>query len=95
MSQEVKIVVTLKEHAASVGVQAPNCDPVFSRVEGDLPAVLESVPALVEEAQRRWDASPRYPKCEWPLPSQTPPQVTPASHSPRVQVTAVTRPRMF
>ena len=82
MSEEVKIVITLKGHAASIGVQKPDCDPFFSRVEGDLPAVLKSVPGLVEEAQRIWDSNPRYPKCETPLtPQPTPttqrqPQVT-------------------
>ncbi|GAI91295.1 unnamed protein product [marine sediment metagenome] len=73
MSEEVKIVITLKGQTASIGVQKPDCDPFFSRVEGDLPAVLESVPGLVEEAQRSWDSNPRYPKCETPLTPQSPP----------------------
>lgn len=74
MTDEVKIVITLKGEAASIGVQKPDCDPVFSKVEGDLPAVLQSVPGLVEEAQTSWETNPRYPKCETPLPSQAAPQ---------------------
>jgi len=70
MSDEVKIVITLKGQTASIGVQKPDCDPVFSKVEGDLAAVLKGVPRLVEEAQKSWESNSRYPKCETPL---TPP----------------------
>ena len=73
MSEEVKIVITLKGHTASIGVQKPDCDPAFSTVEGDLPAVLETIPGLVEEAQRNWQSSPRNPKCETPLTPPSPP----------------------
>lgn len=79
MSEEVKIVITLKGQVASIGVWKPDCDPVFSKVEGDLAAVLESVPGLVEEAQRSWESNPRYPKCETPLPSQAAPPSQPRS----------------
>ena len=92
MSEEVKIVITLKGNMASIGVQKPDCDPVFSRVEGDLPAVLESVPQLVEEAQRSWDSSPRYPKCETPLLSQSPPTI---QRSSQRQTQATSQPAMF
>lgn len=92
---EVKIVITLKGNTASVGIQKPDCDPFFSRVEGDLPAVLESVPGLLEEAQRSWDANPRYPKCETALPSQAQPAAATsrASTTPRQRATA--HPQMF
>ena len=79
MNEEVKIVITLKEHTASIGVQKPDCDPIFSKVEGDLPAALESVPGLVEQAQTSWGTNPRYPKCETPLPSQAAPPPQPRS----------------
>jgi len=92
MSEEVKIVITLKDHTASIGVQKPDCDPFFSRVEGDLPAVLESVPGLVEEAQRSWDSNPRYPECETPLTPQSPP--TPQLTSQR-RTQATNQPAMF
>lgn len=96
MSEEVKIVITLKETTASIGIQKPDCDPVFSRVEGNLPAALESIPGLVEEAQRSWDSNPRYPKCETPLTPKSPPTtqlVTPRS-SPR-QTPAASQPELF
>jgi len=80
VKDEVKIVIVIKGHAASIGIQKPDCDPAFSRVEGDLPAVLETIPRLVEEAQRNWQSSPRYPECETPL---TPPSPSTTRAEPR------------
>jgi hypothetical protein len=73
---ELKLVISLKGGKAQVGVQAPECDPVFFGLEGDLGAVLAGVPGFVEEAKRRWETSKLYPECESPLPSQAEP--TPA-----------------
>ena len=95
MSEEVKIVITLKGHTASIGVQKPGCDPTFSKVEGDLPAVLESVPGLVEEAQRSWNANPRYPKCETPLTPQSPPITVASQRSSQRQTATASQPTMF
>ena len=67
---ELKLVISLKGGKAQVGVQAPECDPVFFGLEGDLSAVLSGVPGFVEEARRRWETSKLYPECETPLPSQ-------------------------
>lgn len=92
MSEEVKIVITLKGQTASIGVQKPDCDPFFSRVEGDLPAVLESIPGLVEEAQRSWDSNPRNPKCETSL---TPPSPPATQRSSQRQTQATSQPAMF
>ena len=71
MSDE-KIVITLKGKTATIGIQKTGCDPVFSKVEGDLAAVLKSVPRLVEQAQKSWELSSRYPKCETPVTPITP-----------------------
>ena len=76
MSEGVKIVINLAGEAASVGIQKPDCDPVFSKVEGDLATVLKSVPRLVKVAQKCWESNARYPKCETTL---TPPATTSAS----------------
>lgn len=77
MTEEVKIVLILKGNRGSLGIQSPDCDPVFATFEGDLRAALEKVPGLVEEANRKWDQNPKYPKCQTALP-QTPQPVTPA-----------------
>ena len=76
MSDELKLVISLKENKASVGVQAPECDPVFFGLEGDLRTTLKAVPKFVEEAKTHWETSRLYPKCETPLPSQAQPATT-------------------
>ncbi|GAH60140.1 unnamed protein product, partial [marine sediment metagenome] len=76
MSDELKVVISLKGNKASVGVQAPECDPVFFGLEGDLRTTLKAVLGFVEEAKNRWETSKQYPKCETPLPSQEKPAAT-------------------
>ncbi len=68
---ELRIVILTRGTAASIGVQSPDCDPVFIMLTGDLPAVLESVPEVVAAARQKWQISPRYPKCETPAPEPT------------------------
>lgn len=83
MSDELKIVIVLKGERGSVGIQAPECDPVFAIIEGGLDTALGRVPEMVAEAKHRWEETPRYPKCTSPLPSQ---QATPrAPQTPRTQ----------
>ena len=79
MSDELKIVVSLKGTAGSVGVQAPSCDPIFFPVAGDLPVILGPLHIFVDEARHRWETSKLYPKCESPLPSQAQPAPRPAT----------------
>jgi len=99
MSNELKVVISLKEGKAAVGVQAPECDPVFFELEGDLQTTLKAVPKFVEESKTRWETSKLYPKCETPLPSQEQPVATTsrASTGSRQQRTATqrTQPSMF
>jgi len=79
-SDELKVVIILKSNRAMVGIQSPDCDPVFSTFEGDLDAALSQVPALVESANAQWNAHPRYPKANLPEPPPTP---TPARTATR------------
>lgn len=58
---ELKVVIILKADKAMLGVQSPDCDPVYKTMEGDLSAVLQVVPTLVAEAKLKWTAAPRYP----------------------------------
>lgn len=99
MSDELKVVISLKESKVAVGVQAPECDPVFFGLEGDLQATLNAVPEFVEEAKTRWETSKLYPKCESPLPSQEQPVATTsrASTGSKSQKVAAQRaqPQMF
>ena len=65
---ELKVVIILKANKVLLGVQSPDCDPVYKTMEGDLAAVLQVVPTLVAEAKTKWTASPRYPKADLPKP---------------------------
>jgi hypothetical protein len=67
-ASELKVVIILKANRAMLGVQSPDCDPVYKTMEGDLASVLQVVPTLVAEAQLKWTASPRYPKADLPKP---------------------------
>ena len=95
---ELKVVISLKGDKASVGIQAPECDPTFFSLEGDLRAALKAVPKFVEEAKTRWETSKLNPKCETPLPSQAQPAATTSrvSTGSRSQKQAPkTQPSMF
>jgi len=94
MSEEVKVVILLKGERGSIGVQSPDCDPLFVTFEGNLGLALERVPGLVAEARRRWETNPTYPKCETPLPSQAQPAQAVPRSSPR-QATSTAQPQMF
>jgi hypothetical protein len=76
MNEELKVVILLKGNRGSIGVQSPECDPMFSTFEGSLGQALERVPELVAEAQQKWDESPRYAKTRHELEPST---STPAS----------------
>ena len=65
---ELKVVIILKANRAMLGVQSPDCDPVYKTMEGDLAAVLQVVPTLVDDARLKWSAAPRYPKADLPKP---------------------------
>ncbi len=66
---ELKVVIILKAGRAMLGVQSPDCDPVYKTMEGDLAAVLQVIPTLVAEAKQKWTAAPRYPKADLPRPA--------------------------
>jgi len=93
MTGEIKIVINLKGNVATVGLQKPDCDPIFSRVEGDMSQVLDSIPQLVEDAQRSWDSNPRYRKCETDLTPPAPP--APRAPTQRTRQTATEQPQLI
>ncbi len=80
---ELRIVILTRGTAASIGVQSPDCDPVFVMLTGDLPAVLESVPEVVAAARQKWQTSPKYPKCETPAPAPEPTAAAGTAAAPR------------
>jgi hypothetical protein len=49
--KEIKVVIVLKDTHGTVGIQSPECDPVFSTVEGDIVSISAELPALVQLAE--------------------------------------------
>ena len=77
-SNELKVVIVLKDDKIMLGVQSPDCDPVYTTLKGTLAAALKRVPKLVDEAKQKWTASPRNPAANLPTPAP-PPARTPAA----------------
>ncbi len=77
-SNELKVVIVLKEDKIMLGVQSPDCDPVYTTLTGTLAAALKRVPKLVDEAKQKWSANPRNPAANLPTPAP-PPARTPAA----------------
>lgn len=73
-TDELKIVIILKANRAMIGVQSPDCDPVYETMDGDMPAVLAWVPKTVEVARAKWSVSKRNPMAELPKPPPPPPR---------------------
>ena len=71
-ANEMKIVIIMNGDRALLGVQAPECDPVYTTMEGDLGKALKRVPKLVTEAKQKWATTPKNPKADLPEPPPPP-----------------------
>jgi len=91
-ASELKVVIILKANRAMLGVQSPDCDPVYKTMEGDLAAVLQVVPTLVAEAKQKWTAAPRYPKADLPKPVAPAVTTTSAASKPTAKTA---QPKFF
>jgi len=91
---ELKVVIILKANKAMLGVQSPDCDPVYKTMEGDLAAVLQVVPTLVADAKLQWAAAPRYPKADLPKPV-APSTTTNSAASKTAAKAAPAQPKFF
>lgn len=75
--EELKIVITIKGRNALLGVQSPDCDPVFqTMLDTTLEQATAAAPALVELARLRWATNPRNPRYDRPTPPPPPPLPT-------------------
>ncbi|MDO8715392.1 MAG: hypothetical protein Q7J73_01070 [Dehalococcoidales bacterium] len=93
-ANELKVVIILKDDRAMLGVQSPNCDPVYKTMEGDLSAVLQVLPTLVADAKLQWAAAPRYPKADLPKPVAPATTTTAAVSKPSAKA-APAQPKFF
>ena len=94
-ASELKVVIILKANKAMLGVQSPDCDPVYKTMEGDLAAVLQVVPVLVAEAKLKWTASPRYPKADLPKPVIPATTTTSTANRPAAAKAPAAQPKFF
>ena len=89
--EELKVNIIIKGDHIFLGVQATDCDPKMTTLQGNLQAALDRIPAFVEESNRQWDASPHNPKSTIPEPVTAQPvrTATTASYTTTKPVAAV------
>ena len=91
--EELKVNIIIKGDHILLGVQATDCDPKMTTLQGNLQAALDRIPAFVEEANRQWDALPHYPKSALPEPVPAAPvRTATTASSTTVKSTAAVKP---
>ena len=71
-SNELKVVIIMKEDKIMIGAQSPDCDPVYETFSGSLAGALKRIPKLVSGAKEKWLATPRNPEANLPKPEPRP-----------------------
>ena len=66
--EELKVSIIIKGDRIFLGVQATDCDPKMTTLQGNLQTALVRIPSFIEEANREWDASPHNPRSTVPEP---------------------------
>jgi hypothetical protein len=66
--EETKINIIVKGDRVFMGVQATDCDPKMTTLQGGLPAAIERLPSFIVEANQQWDVAPKNPKSTIPEP---------------------------
>ena len=60
--EDLKVVVSIREGRASIGVQRPSSDPyIESFVDREVSELAQEVPAVIERARTRWEDAPKHP----------------------------------
>ena len=68
-SEDLKVVVSLKDGRATIGVQQPSSDPhIESFDDADLSGLIQELPAVIERARAKWEDEPKHPAHERPTP---------------------------
>ena len=68
-SEDLKVVVSIKDGRATIGVQQPSSDPHFETFDDrDLAGLSQEVSAVVERARARWEDAPKHPAYARPAP---------------------------
>ena len=67
---ELKVVVSVKDGRATIGVQQPSSDPhIESFDDREISELAQEVPAVLERARATWEDTPKHPAYERPAPS--------------------------
>ena len=68
-SEDLKVVVSIKDGRATIGVQQPSSDPhIESFDDPDVSGLTQQVSAVVERAMAKWAEEPKHPAHERPAP---------------------------
>jgi hypothetical protein len=77
--EELRINIIIKGDHIIMGVQATDCDPRMTALQGDLAAALARIPVFIEESNTAWDVSEKNPKSS--IAEPTPPPAAPRTAS--------------
>ena len=66
--EELKVSIIIKGDRILLGVQATDCDPKMTTLQGNLQTALDRIPSFIEGANLQWDASPHNPRSTIPEP---------------------------
>ena len=65
--EQLKVVVSIKDGRATIGVQRPSSDPYIESFDGrDASELAQEVPAVLERARAKWKDVPKHPAYERP-----------------------------
>ena len=68
-SEDLKVVVSIKDGRATIGVQRPYADPhIESFDDRDLSGLAQEVLPVIERARAKWEEEPRHPAHARPAP---------------------------
>ena len=84
MVNATKVVLTLIDRKATVGIRAEGCDPVLKVITGlGWRELLDLVPTFLAEAEALWGTTPLMPAYQRPPGQALPPQVDRAPYPAR------------
>ncbi len=73
-----KVVLDEREGRVLVGAMQEGCDPILRNVEGNMENAIAAIPQVLEEAEAKWQASPRNPAYKAPAAPRAQPAAQPA-----------------
>ena len=66
-SEEIKMVIALKDGTGTVGIKKPDTDIFFESFQRlDMDLLIEEVPGVIRNARAQWEENPKYPAHERP-----------------------------